>query len=241
VGKDTFAVLLLVGRPACGKSQIIESLKRVPSKVRRQRYHSADLDVLDDFPAIWSWLQEDDILERLGQPRLHTNPNGSIKHDYMWHVLIERLSLDYRERAQVHAHYHDGTTTIIEFSRGSVTGGYAQAFSHLADDLLRRAAVLYVQVSFEESLRRNRPRYRPERPGGTLEHTVPDEILRHCYADDGWTALTAADPEYLSVGDIRVPYVVLENEGCLDANRLDALALHLKDCLSALWDSYQGR
>ena len=81
MGEDTFAVLLLIGRPACGKSRIIDSLMHTPPDVRRRRFRIASLDVLDDFPMVWAWLEEDRILsERLGQPRVHTDADGGFKH-----------------------------------------------------------------------------------------------------------------------------------------------------------------
>ena len=238
MGKDTFAVLLLLGRPACGKSQIIESLKRVPFDVRAGRFHIANLGVLDDFPTVWSWLEEDDILsERLGQPRLHTHASGAFRHDYMRDVLmIERLHLDYHKRVRADTHDRDPMTAVLEFSRASVCGGYAQAFSHLADNLLQHSAAICVQVTFDESLCRNDARFVPDRLGGTLEYSLPDEILRRYYSDDGWATLTAADPDYLTVGDIQDPYVALENEQCQDAYGPDALTDRLEACLAWLWE-----
>ena len=47
----------------------------------------------------------------------------------------------------------------------------------LPDNLLGRAAVVYVRVSFEESLRKNSLRFNPQRPDSILEHALPDETL----------------------------------------------------------------
>ena len=183
--KDTFDVLILIGRPASGKSEITDFLTGIPSDLRRQRYHIADLDILDDFPMLWTWFEEDHILsKRLEQPRLHTDADGCFKHHYLWHLLIERLGLEYHKRLRDGPTYHDHTTTLVEFSRGSEHGGYSQAFPHLADDLLRRAGVVYVRVSFEESLRKNRRRFNPERPDSILEHSLPDWKLKRLYGED---------------------------------------------------------
>ena len=96
MGKDTFDVLVLIGRPASGKSRIIDILMHTPPDVRRRRFRIASLDVLDDFPMVWTWLEEDRILtERLGQPRVHTDADGCFKYHYQYHLLIERLSLEY--------------------------------------------------------------------------------------------------------------------------------------------------
>jgi len=240
--KDTFDVLILVGRPASGKSEIIDLLMHTPPGVRQRRFHIADLDVIDDFPMLWTWFEEDRILsEQLGQPRLHTDANGYFKHRYLWHLLIERINLEYSKRLRDDPIYHQNVTTLVEFSRGGEHGGYADAFSHLADDLLNRAVLVYVRVSFEESLRKNRRRFNPERPDSILEHSLPDEKLTHLYRDDDWAAVSAGDPCFLSVRSIRVPYVVFENEDDVTTGKPDLLAERLERVLGRLWELRSAR
>jgi len=236
IGRDTFDVLLLIGRPAAGKSEIIDFLVHTPSDVRRRRFHIARQDVLDDFLMLWTWFEEDHILsKRLGQPRLHTDVDGCFKYPYLWHLLIERLSLGYHKRLRDDPVYHDHTTTVIEFSRGSEHGGYTGAFRHLADDLLRRAAVIYVHIPFEESLRKNRHRFNPGRPDSTLEHAMTDEVLTRLYHDDDWATFSAGDADFLIVRSIRVPYVVFENEDDVTTGKPDLLAARLEAVLGRLW------
>ena len=237
VEKDTFDVLVLIGRPASGKSEIIDYLTHMRPGVRRDRFHIADLDMLDDFPMLWAWFEEDHILShQLGQPRLHTDAEGYFKYRYLWHLLIERLTLEYHKRLRGHPAYHDHTTTLVEFARGSEHGGYREAFPHLADDLLSRAAVLYVRVSFEESLRKNRRRFNPERPDSILEHALPDEKLTRIYRHDDWDEFCVGDPDFLCVRSIRVPYVVFENEDDVTTDQPDQLAARLETVLGRLWE-----
>jgi hypothetical protein len=234
---DTFDLLILIGRPASGKSEIIDYLSRLPADARRRRFHIADLDVLDDFPMLWAWFEEDHILsDRLGQPRLHTDEDGYFKSPYLWHLLIERLGLEYQKRLRDDPAYHDHATTIVEFSRGSEHGGYAQAFPHLADDFLRRAAIVYVSVPFEESLRKNRRRFNPQRPESILEHSLPDAKLERLYRDDDWAALSADDPDFIAVRSIRVPYAIFENADDVTTGEPDLLAARLETVLSQLWE-----
>ena len=242
MGKDTFDALILIGRPASGKSKVIDLLTRTPPDVRRKKFHTASLDVLDDFPMVWNWLEEDRILsERLGQPRMHTDADGCFKYRYLWHLLIERLSLEYHRRLRDDPTYHDHTTLILEFARGSEHGGYAEAFLHLADDLLHRAAIVYMFVSFEESLRRNRRRFEPERPDGTLEHSVPEDVLTRLYRDEDWAKFSAADPDFLTVRGIRVPYVVFENQVHVRTGVRDQLMARLEAVLGRLWELQRAR
>ena len=161
MSNDCFEVILLVGRPASGKSEILDFLNHTSADDRRRRFHIGELDVLDDFPMLWTWFEEDDLLSRkLGLPRLHTDAEGYFDPPGLWQLLIERLSLEYHKRLRNPA-YHNSITALIEFSRGREHGGYREAFQHLSDEILRRAALVYVRVSFAESLRKNRRRFNP--------------------------------------------------------------------------------
>ena len=234
--RDAFDLLVLIGRPASGKSEIIDYLMHTPADIRLHRFHISELDVLDDFPTLWAWFEEDRLLrERLGQPHLHTDAQGYFLYPYLWHLLIERLGLEYHKRLHEDPRYHERVTTIVEFSRGSEHGGYAQAFLHLPQDLLQRAAVVYVQVPFEESLRKNRRRFNPDRPGSILEHALPDQKLERLYRDDDWAALSETDQGFLTVQSIRVPYVVFENQDDVTTGKPDLLAARLEKTLGHLW------
>jgi hypothetical protein len=234
--QNAFDLLILIGRPTSGKSEIIDFLKHTPPDVCRSTYHIASLDILDDFPMLWTWFEEDHLLsEKLGQPRLHTTDDGYFKYPYLWHLLIERFNLEYRKRLRDGPAYHDHTTLIVKFSHGTEHGGYAEAFAHLSDDILRRAAIVYVHVPFEESLRKNRRRYNPDRPDSILEHSLPDDKLEHLYRDDDWTTLTANHPQVLTVSSVGVPYIVFENTDDVTKGRPDLLSVRLESVLGRLW------
>jgi len=156
---QTFDILLLLARPAAGKSEIIHYLKTTPEPERIRRFHVRAFEEIDDFSMLWTWFEEDDILGRLGHPRLHSTPEGYFLHTYLWDVLTERIGLEYAKKIR-EADYHQHFTTLVEFSRGSGHGGYQRAFQHLAADFARRAAILYIDVSWEESLRKNRRRFK---------------------------------------------------------------------------------
>jgi hypothetical protein len=235
MGKNTFAVLILVARPAAGKSEIIDYLKKTDLETRRARFHVGELDVIDDFPMLWAWFEEDDILSRMGKPRLHSDEEGYFKYPYLWHVLIERLSLEYGKRSRDRPNYHEHATTFLEFSRGTEHGGYGEAFPHLSEDILRRAAIVYVHVSFAESWRKNRLRFNPDRPDSILEHSLPDHRLVRLYREDDWEEFSAPDPEFVTVKGIRVPYVVFENEDDVTTARGEALGRRLERVLGRLW------
>jgi len=230
-----FDNLILIGRPASGKSEIIDYLNRLDAAERKRRFHLGELDILDDFPMLWAWFEEDYILEHeFGKPRLHTDNDGYFLHEYLWHLLIRRLDLDYQKRLRDHPEYHQNTTALIEFSRGSEHGGYRQAFHHFSPDLLERAAVLYVRVSFEESLRKNRRRFNPERPDSILEHGLPDVKLDRLYRHDDWQEIAGQDCGTLDVRGVRVPYAVFENEDDVTTGQPHLLGERLEAVLGEL-------
>jgi len=89
--QNTFDILLLIARPAAGKSEIIDYLKRTEPETRRQRFHIGRFGEIDDFPMLWTWFEEDAILAEMGRPRLHTTPDNYFKDHYLWDLLIRRI------------------------------------------------------------------------------------------------------------------------------------------------------
>ncbi|NOZ70394.1 MAG: hypothetical protein GXP38_00535 [Chloroflexi bacterium] len=235
----TFDVIFLIARPAAGKSEIIDYLKRTDLGERQRRFHIGLFDELDDFPMIWAWFEEDGILSRMGKPRLHTDEQGYFLHKYFWHVLIERLELNYHKLLRDRPDYHRTHTTIIEFARGSEHGGFRAAFQHFSQAVLRRGAILYINVSWEESLRKNRRRFNPERPDSILEHALPDKKLERMYKESDWEAFRGNDPETILIQGVAVPYAVFENEDDVTTARGPALGQRLEETLSVLWQRYQ--
>lgn len=233
-----FDVLLLLGRPAAGKSEILENLRGTELNERIEKYHIGQVQVLDDFPMLWAWFEEDEILaNKFGQPRMHADENGYFKYPYLWNLLIERISLDYEKLIRDDPQYHQHTSLIIEFSRGSEHGGYRQAFEHLSDRILDRAGVIYVEVSYRESLRKNRLRFNPQRPDSILEHGLEDEKMERLYRDDDLKELvaTSGSQEYLTTQGKQIPYVIFENEDDVTTHGGDSLSQRLMETMARLW------
>jgi len=239
--RDFFKVIILNGRPASGKSEVIDFLKKVPPEERLERFHIAEIDEIDDFPMIWTWFEEDMILEKvLGKPRIHTDKDGYFLHEYQWHLLIERISLEYAKRLKDIPNYEQRYTALVEFSRGTEHGGYIEAYKHLSEEILRKAAIFYIDVSFEESLRKNRKRFNPDKPHSILEHSLPDEKLRRLYYEVDWDEFTKGCKDYVSIKGIKVPFVVFHNEPDI-TDKPDLLSSKLEELLSNLWRLYKDR
>jgi hypothetical protein len=238
--KNTFDVLLLIARPGAGKSEVIDYLKGIPEAERVRRFHIGAFDEIDDFPMLWAWFEEDHLLEKMGHPRLHTDSDGYFLHQYLWDVLIERIGLEYQKRQRAAPEADRPQTTILEFSRGSEHGGYRSAFSHLPADMLPKMAVLYIDVSWEESLRKNRKRFNPDRPDSILEHSLPEAKLERLYREVDWPEVTGGDPQYVRIQGIRVPYVEFDNSDDVTTARGEALGKRLEVSLHRLWLANEG-
>ena len=115
--RETFDVLLLIARPAGGKSEISSYLNQFSLEDREARFHIGNLEEIDDFPMLWAWFEEDHILTEMGFPRLHTDENEYFIGDHLWNVLIRRVCLEYSKKLRDDPAYHEHSTTILEFSR----------------------------------------------------------------------------------------------------------------------------
>jgi hypothetical protein len=234
-----FPILIMNARPAAGKSETIHFLKQLPLAERIRLFHIGPMRVFDDFPMLWAWFEEDDILVREFQrPRLHTTPEGYFIHNDLWHLLTRRLSLDY---AKWRRDVREEQTALIEFSRGTPSGGYQAAFQHLSDEILHQAACFYIQVSYEESVRKNRSRSNAERPDSILQHSLEAEKMDLLYREDDWQTFSAHDPEYLLVRGIRVPYMVFDNEDDVTTQGGQALHDRLVGAFDRLWSLWKDR
>ena len=231
----TFQNIILIARPAAGKSEIIDYLKRTPLDERIKRFHIGELVILDDFPLLWAWFEEDAILTKMDLPRLHTNKDGYFKHQYFWDVLLQRLNIDY-DKINRDSLSKNNITCLIEFSRGKEHGGYARAFENISTKILTDAVILYIKVSWEESLRKNRNRFNPQRPDSILEHSLPDKKLKKLYHKCDFLELTDDDFGIINIKDQKVPYAIFENEDDLTSLADHRLGERLENILGKLWE-----
>jgi hypothetical protein len=208
---DNFPILIITGRPAAGKSEVIDFLKRADPNERLSRFHIADFEELDDFVYVWETFETDDILTRHGKSRVWTDEKYWFKDHFIWNLYIERINLEYRKKLARNQNYHDHKTTLIEFARGG-DDGIHEALNFLHEDVLRRASLMYIKVSYEESVRKNRRRARPGEEHSILHHSLPDAKMDFYYRTNDWEKLAAKDPNYIEVKGLKIPYAVFENE-----------------------------
>ena len=118
MNSTNFPILIITGRPAAGKSEVIDFLKKTSSKERLERFHIADFEELDDFLYVWESFEIDDILSRNGKPRVWSDEKYWFKDHFTWNLYIERIGLEYRKKLARNPMYHDTMTTLVEFARG---------------------------------------------------------------------------------------------------------------------------
>ena len=215
---DIFRHLLVLGRPACGKSEFIDFLKHSPDEMRRRRLHVGRFEEVDDFPWLWEKFQEDAIWEKAGYERLYTQeympgnpgmaPKGARLFDWCMFKFNEVIGEKYVGRE---GFYYD-STLLIEFSRGG-KDGFRRALDMLDRAVLDGAAIFHIHVSREESWRRNVARYQEKLRHSILAHMVPRETYDYFYDINDWDVLTGGQPSgWLDVNSLRVPFVTMNNE-----------------------------
>lgn len=236
---EIFKKIILLGRPASGKSEVIAYLKNTSDEERLKRFHLGKIKEIDDFPMLWKWFEEDAILsKKFGKPRIHTDEDGYFIEQYLWNLLIERISLDYTKLIRDNPDFHDNGTALIEFSRGTEHGGYKDAFRHLSKEVLENAALVYINVPFEESLRKNRKRYNPSKPDSILEHGLPDAKLEKMYKEVDWEEVSKNSKTHIDINGVSVPYFVFEN---MPSKTDDPVILgpELDKVFAGLWKLYK--
>ncbi|MCK4764495.1 MAG: hypothetical protein KAW12_20010 [Candidatus Aminicenantes bacterium] len=245
----TFNIVILNGRPAAGKSEIIDYLKKTPVEERIKRFHIGEFVEIDDFPILWEQFEDDDLLEEMGLPRLisnaefeyrgKTHPGCVFKDKWYWNFLIKKLSFRYSKLLRDEPDFFkENKTAILEFARGSEHGGFKTAYDYLSEEILQKAVTLYIKVTFEESTRKNRRRCNPDKPDSILEHSLEDLKMEKLYKGSDWEEFSAADPEYLQAKGFKVPYGIFDNMP-EKTDKPGVLGAHLEEVLARLWQVYR--
>ena len=239
---DTFDLLFLLGRPASGKSEFIDFMEKSPLERRAEYYHVAPFSVIDDFPILWEKFEEDDLWERLGRGRLYSkraDENYAVVDQGIWPFLTGMIDRQI-VRILVRPDALSQRSLFVEFSRGGESG-YQNALNGFSKKVLSRTAILYVNVSGEESWRRNVARYDENKRDGILTHSVPREEMKMTYGNDDWPKIAISPQGTLNVKGIEIPYVTMGNEP--ESTDPDVLGSRYKaalDRLHSLWSAHRS-
>lgn len=164
------------------------------------------------------------LFERLDAARAKVGLPRSLEElpHRVWKAAAQALEAECRRELDVLdatlAQDRTGKTIVIELARGGPHGaafpltpprGYEYALSVFSEAVLSRASILYVQVSPEESRRKNRERGRPDGQGSILFHAVPLEVMLGEYGTDDllWLASQSDVP-----GTVRVERLVVDGD-----------------------------
>jgi hypothetical protein len=205
-----FPILIITGRPAAGKSEVIDFLKKCDPLARLNKYHIADFEELDDFIYVWETFELDDLMTRFGKPRVWSDEKYWFKDQYIWDLYMDRMALDYKKKILKDPAYHQKMTTLVEFARGG-DDAIHNALTFLSDEMLSKASLIYIKVPYEESVRKNRRRAKPGQEDSILYHSLPDEKMEFYYKTNDWEKLEAKDPSFIEVKGHKIPYAVFDN------------------------------
>jgi hypothetical protein len=143
--QDTFPVIFLIGRPAAGKSEVIDYLKKMPDGARCARFHIAPFVEIDDFVWVWQIFEDDLVWTRLKRERLLTDTKLYFKDPFTWNFLIGKINFAFEKYLAQDPDFLCAHTILVEFSRGG-ENAFAEAFSYLSDEILKRAAVNGIRI-----------------------------------------------------------------------------------------------
>lgn len=212
----TFDHLIIIGRPACGKSEFVDFMKKTPLAERMSKFHIGNIKELDDFLWLWEKFEEDDMWEKMGRPRIYSKGvEGSyvITKSEVLDLMFAKFNHEIKKNYLSHQEFYKDSTLFIEFSRGDkLDGGYRKALNMFSIEVLERAVILYINVSFEESVRRNTARYVEKLKYSILAHKVPEEDLRRFSESQDWESFTEGrESGKLTLNGIEVPFVTMNN------------------------------
>ena len=214
----TFDHLLILGRPAAGKSEFIDFMKSISDVERAQKYHIGSFDEVDDFVWIWEKFIEDDLWEKTGCKRHYSKeympgnpgmaPEGVKLFEFCMHKFNDEVAKKYLTRPE----YYNDHTLFIEFSRGNKPT-FKDALENLAPEILKRAAIFFIDVTRQESWRRNVARYQEKLKHSILAHMVPKETFDYFYSDHNWPELTHSESfGHVTTQGLKIPFVTMNNE-----------------------------
>ncbi|MCK4777694.1 MAG: hypothetical protein KAS39_04895, partial [Actinomycetia bacterium] len=176
-------------------------------------YHVGDILEIDDFKFIWTLGELDDENENKGIERKYTKRvevgTYAVGADSVYVDLIGEINKEFRKRLD--ESFFDTNTLFVEFSRGT-NFTYTESLNALDEEILKQAVIYYVKVSYNESLRKNKRRYKPEEADSILFHSVPDEVMVRYEHDDFFKLVEQSDDDYMKIKGIRIPFGIFDNE-----------------------------
>ena len=237
----TFDHLYILGRPAAGKSEFMDFMKRISDPERAERFHIGKFVELDDFVWLWEKFREDDIWEEVLGKRLYSSRyegQYNMEDARLFDFLIAKLNHEVMENYLPKEEFYINQTLFIEFARGGEKP-YSEALAGFDAGVLDRAAILRIEVSREESFRRNEARYQEKLKHTVLAHKCPEPNMKRFYSEDDWPKLTGKSGSgTFAINGVDVPFVTMNNEP--ESTDPKVLGPRYGDALEMLWELYSN-
>ena len=222
---DIFQHLLVLGRPACGKSEFIDFLKHAA------RRHAAARGCTSAASKKWTTSPGSGRSSRTTRsgrrpatsastPRSTCpatrawRPKGAKLFDWCMHKFNEVIARAVPRAATEFYRDAHAAHRVLARRRERVRPGARHARPAPSS---APAAIFYIKVSREESWRRNVARYQEKLKHSILAHMVPRETYDHFYDVNDWDELTGGRPSgWLDVNGVRVPVRLDEQRAGVD-------------------------
>lgn len=237
-----FEHLFVFGRPAGGKSEFIDYMKKCNPEKRLGLFHIAPFDIIDDYEFLKEIAEHETILEKFSIPRLLTKltNDGIVANDSRFFEFAgEKINLVVPRNYLSKPEFYDNHTLLIEGSRGVDKSGYTYSLNNLKPEILKRSTAIYIKVSHEESLKRNEARYQEKLKYSMLAHKCPVEAMERFYREDDWGRLTDnRESGTINISGVNLPFVIMNNEPeSKDLNIMEGRYKAVLDKLFDIWKS----
>lgn len=238
VTKNIFKHLFVLGRPASGKSEFLDFMHKLPDEDRANKFHIGKMAELDDFPWLWEKFEEDDIWEKIIGKRFNSEKlkDGYMNTPEIFDFMMQKLDYIISKKYLNDKFFYENNTLLIEFSRGGECP-YASSLSKIRPEIFKDAAIFYVEVTGDESLRRNEARFQEKLKHSILAHKCPDNVMMRYYKNDDWPELTSDKRDgFITIQGIKVPFVTMNNEP--ESVDPSVLVPRYGTALNKLWELY---
>ena len=242
---DHFNNLFIFGRPASGKSEFIDFIKKCDDVKRRRKFFISPFEIFDDYLSLADLSENEEILEKLSRPRqiTETTSDGIVVTDAVFFDFAsQKIARILTKKSKTEPNYYDKGTRLIEFSRGIDNNGYERSLTQFKPEFLSNGAIIYIKVGYEEALRRNEARYKDKLKYSVLAHKVPEKAMEAFYQEDDWERLTSgADVGFVEIEGTEIPFVTLNNEPeSKDVSVMEKRYEEALQKLFVLWKEKQG-